>query len=333
MRYVGSDPEAFKGLLAPLSRDTHKYRRGVLCVMAGSDRFTGAAVLCADAASRAGAGYVGIVTTPTCAAIARTCLPSVPAFPFPDRDGALSKDALDLADPFQAKADAFLIGPGLTVGPGTDKLVVKALRRIDKPCIFDADALNCIARFDADRMQILERFCARCGSHRLVLTPHEGEIDRLIALCSSLGLGEFGRWVCPELENQSVFDADVREAAHGDDEGAARTSVAKAVFVAKLLNCIVIGKGPLTVVAAPDKLTFSHLGTPALAKAGTGDVLAGIVSSLVAQGIEPFDASALGVLLHGMAGRRAEERLGERGVRAEDVTAEIAPTMHEFVGR
>ena len=333
MRYRAYDTETFQQMLPKLPFDMHKYRRGVLCVFAGSERFTGAATLCADAALRTGAGYVGLVTTPSSAAVARVRLPSVPVFPCEARDGSLTKDALDLRDPFQCRADAFLIGPGLTVTDGTDKLLVKALKRLEQPCIVDADALNCIARFDADRVQTLERFCARGGSHRLVLTPHGGELDRLIGLCESLGLRSFERWVAPELENQREFDADIDEYANRTGDTGARAAIGKAVFVAKSLNCTLVAKGPLTIVAAPDRLTFSDLGTPALAKAGTGDVLAGIIGSLAAQGVEPFEASALGVYLHGLAGRKAQDAFGERGARAEDVLEAIAPSMKDFLGR
>ena len=111
-----------------------------------------------------------------------------------------------------------------------------------------------------------------------------------------------------------------------------RSYIGKAIAVARTLGSIVVAKGPLTVVVSRDKIYVSDTGTPALAKAGTGDVLTGIIGSLAAQGVEPFDAAVLGVHIHGRAGRLAEREWGQRGVCAEDVIKHISLVMRDFFG-
>jgi NAD(P)H-hydrate epimerase len=113
----------------------------------------------------------------------------------------------------------------------------------------------------------------------LVLTPHAGELKRLL-------------------------DA---------------TGAADAQQLAVMLNAVVVAKGPETHIVSSARNYLSTSGTPALAKAGTGDVLSGVIGSFIAQGVAPFDAAVLGVELHGRAGRLAESRLGRRAVCAEDV--------------
>jgi NAD(P)H-hydrate epimerase len=100
---------------------------------------------------------------------------------------------------------------------------------------------------------------------------------------------------------------------HGHD------TVVVAKDLAAMLNAVVVAKGPVTQVVAVDGSHSSSTGTVALAKAGTGDVLSGMIGSLLAQGMSPFEAAKLGVELHGQAGRLAEQRLGRRSVCAEDL--------------
>jgi ADP-dependent NAD(P)H-hydrate dehydratase / NAD(P)H-hydrate epimerase len=130
------------------------------------------------------------------------------------------------------------------------------------------------------------------ASAPMVLTPHPGE---------------FGR-----LTGRSVSDAD--------DERAARCAEAAARF-----GAVVVLKGARTVVGAADgRLARASFENPALATAGTGDVLAGTIGALLAQGLAPFDAACLGVYLHGAAGERVSERVGDAGLLASDLPLEVA---------
>jgi NAD(P)H-hydrate repair Nnr-like enzyme with NAD(P)H-hydrate dehydratase domain len=96
--------------------------------------------------------------------------------------------------------------------------------------------------------------------------------------------------------------------------------------LAQLLNSVIVAKGPMTRIVSPTQGASSTTGTAALAKAGTGDVLSGIIGSLMAQGISAYEAAILGVEIHGQAGRIAEQKLGRRSVCAEDVI-EAIPTV------
>lgn len=134
-------------------------------------------------------------------------------------------------------------------------------------------------------------FFSAAVSVPLILTPHAGELKHLLA----------------ETGSASVHQ------------------------LATQLNAVVVCKGPETHIITPTQSSVSTTGTPALAKAGTGDVLSGIIGSLLAQGASPYDAAVLGVELHGRAGRLAEERLGRRSVCAEDVVDSIAAALVELV--
>ena len=129
-----------------------------------------------------------------------------------------------------------------------------------------------------------------CFVTPVILTPHAGELKRLY----------------DATETNSV-----EELAHA-------------------LNCIVVAKGPVTRIVSPEQSVSSQAGTAALAKAGTGDVLSGIIGSLLGQGAPPFDAALLGVELHGRAGRVAEQKLGRRSVCAEDLLDALPVVLRDW---
>jgi len=148
---------------------------------------------------------------------------------------------------------------------------------------------------DADALNILAAFCARenrvpTWPANTILTPHAGEMKRLL--------------------------------------DATKTTSAEAL--AQLLDSIIVAKGPTTQIVSPTKSVSSSTGTAALAKAGTGDVLSGIIASLMAQGATPFNAAVLGVEIHSRAGIVAEQKLGKRSVCAEDVIAAIPTVLQQL---
>jgi hydroxyethylthiazole kinase-like uncharacterized protein yjeF len=173
------------------------------------------------------------------------------------------------------------IGPGMPVGPGGRRLVHAALERIEAPIVLDADALNHLAGQ-------LERVAASRG--KVVLTPHPGEAARL------LGVGT------AEIE---------------------RDRVAAVRALAEASRAVVLLKGAGTLIcdgeAADGFVTINPTGNPALATAGAGDVLTGVVAGLLAQGVAAIDAARIGAYLHGLAGDVCKERFGEVGATASDV--------------
>jgi hydroxyethylthiazole kinase-like uncharacterized protein yjeF len=182
------------------------------------------------------------------------------------------------------KADVLAIGPGL----GQSKSIGKrldALFRLDKPMVVDADALNYLASLRA-----WPKFFAA----RAVLTPHPGEMKRLAKL--------IGRHEVPT-----------------DEKG----RIGIAAEAARVFGQVVLLKGHRTVVTDSRKVYINNTGDSSLSKAGAGDVLSGILASLVGQGMNLFDAACAAAHLHGRAGEMAGKRLGRRSVLARDVVDEI----------
>jgi NAD(P)H-hydrate epimerase len=271
-------------LLPPIPRDAHKYTRGSLLVLAGSERFPGAAVLAAHAAARAGAGYVTLAVPEPAAATARAHLLSVPVIAAPADNGTFSANAWEDVRARLTHLDAIVLGPGLTVSPSATAFVRAVLLDVDVPLLLDADALNILGTL------LQQGLSLNTSGKGLLLTPHAGELKRL----------------CDAAE------------------------VSDAQQLAAKLDAVVVAKGPATRVVSPMRDCLLEPGTPALAKAGTGDVLAGIIGSLVAQGATPFDAAMLGVELHGRAGRLAEEMFGRRAVCAEDLLNTLPTTLRRL---
>jgi hydroxyethylthiazole kinase-like uncharacterized protein yjeF len=297
------DDDLAASLLPPRDSRGHKGSFGKLLVIAGSLDYAGAALLVSRAAGRAG---VGLVTL----AVPESLQPLFAAKVVEATTMALPEDDVEEVDPEPSLArildhehDAIVVGPGLRPGLATAELVRLLLAPPGDdppPLVLDAEALRALASVDGwwegDRRPA-------------VLTPHVGEFRRLRA-----GRGD-------------DMDAD------GDlaDDDAAR--IAAATEAAGTWRQVVVLKGARTVVAAPDgRLAVAPFENPALASGGTGDVLAGAIGSLLAQGLEPFDAARLGVYLHGTAGDAGRERFGDAGLLASDLPDGLAVARKRLAG-
>jgi ADP-dependent NAD(P)H-hydrate dehydratase / NAD(P)H-hydrate epimerase len=238
----------------------NKYTAGSVLVVGGSPGFTGAAVLAAEAAFRADAGYVAV---------------AAPAASLPVLETRLTeavKRSLDEVFDAAGRAGALAIGPGL--GRDSGDLVRRLLEDVDLPAVVDADAL-----FD---LEPFER------SSSTVLTPHEGELARLLAKESS--------WV-----REHRLDA-----------------VGLAV---ERFRCVVLLKGPDTLVGAPgEQPVVVSLGPPSLATAGTGDVLTGIVGAFLAKGVDTRLAAIAGAAAQQLAASLVPH---QTGLVASDVIAAL----------
>lgn len=211
----------------------------------------------------------------------------------PELIGLPDAEKLDAIIDSATKADAIAVGPGW--GSSTaNRRTLFALLKLDACLVIDADALNVLSRE--------KRWPATKA--KIVLTPHPGEMKRL---ATTFGLGE--------------FDA-------ADD--VERAAVARKL--AQLSGGIALLKGSRTVVTDGTRVYVNTTGDSSLSKAGTGDVLTGIISSLIGQGMQPFDAACLGAHLHGLAGELAGNRLGPRSVLASDVI-EALPEAISSVGQ
>ena len=274
----------------------HKGSFGKLLVLAGSLDFAGAALLVCRSAGRAGAGLITL-------AVPESLQPLFAARVVETITMALPEDDVEEVEPEQALSrildhdhDALVVGPGLRPGLATTELIRALLARRDDdaavPVLLDAEALRSLATIEA---------WWKAVNRPAVLTPH---------------VGEFGR-----LRTASGRDADADGDLMNDDEARA----AATVDAARAWGQVVVLKGARTVIAAPDgAVAVAPFENPALASAGTGDVLSGTIGSLLAQGVAPFAAARLGVYLHGLAGEAVRARIGDAGLLASDLPDEIA---------
>ncbi len=286
---IGIPPDAPVGAAIGLIRDgvleeiprrvagSNKFTSGRVLVAGGSPGLTGAPCLAALAAARAGAGYVTVCVPASLSLVFESRLLEQMTIALPDSDGGLKPEAIEpLAAAARSHAGALVLGPGLGRAEHTAAFVRGLLDAVSMPVVLDADGLNAFAG-EIDSL----------GGRAAVLTPHEGELGRL------LGVGA------------STISA---RRLHHAREAAARS------------GAVVVLKGNDTLVAAPDgSVAVSPGGTPALATAGTGDVLSGVVAALLAKWIDPFTAACAAVRLHAMAGVHAAVRHGAEGVIASDV--------------
>jgi ADP-dependent NAD(P)H-hydrate dehydratase / NAD(P)H-hydrate epimerase len=289
------DEDAAISLLPKRPARGHKGSFGKLLVIAGSLDYAGAALLVCRAAGRSG---VGLVTL----AVPETLQPLFAAKVVEATTMALPEDDVEEIDPEPALSrildhehDALVVGPGLRPGLATAELVRELIDSAGEerpPLVLDAEALRSLASMDGwwD------------GPRRAaVLTPHAGEFSRLRA----------GSGVAPEADGDLIDDDAARVAAARD--------------AAATWHQVVVLKGARTVVAAPDgEVTIAPFENPALASGGTGDVLAGAIGGLLAQGLTTFAAAQLGVYLHGIAGDGVRERFGDAGLLASDLPDGLA---------
>ena len=273
--------------------DGHKGDFGKLLIVGGAVGYTGAPYLAALAAVRSGCGLVYLGVPEGIWAIeAVKCVSAMP-FPLPDADGMLAVDALAPICERLHSCDVLALGPGLGRSAGTRALVSALLRETERPVVLDADGLNALA---AD-MGALD---ARRG-RTTVLTPHDGELARLLG-------------VSPE-------------------ELAARDRVETARAFAMEHGCVLVRKGHRALTVLPDGTVLENTcGGSALSKGGSGDVLTGLIASLLAQGADAPDAAACGVWLHARAGDILAARSTAYCVTPEDVaSAGLAAAFSETV--
>jgi ADP-dependent NAD(P)H-hydrate dehydratase / NAD(P)H-hydrate epimerase len=264
----------------PRRPDAHKGDFGRVLAVAGSVGKSGAAVLCGTAALRAGAGLVTVATPAEVQPVVAAARAELMTEPLPaDR---LAR-CLELA----AGADAVVLGPGL--GTGARGLARGLAAAVAVPLAIDADGLNALAPASAH---------AWPRARATVLTPHPGEMARLLGLTT----------------------AEVQ---------ADRLAAARAL--AGTTGAVVVLKGQRTVVARPDGFAaVNPTGNPGLAKGGTGDVLAGIVGALLARGCDAWTAAVAAVFVHGRAGDLAAARTGVESLLAGDVVDALGEAIRSL---
>ena len=289
--------ELARDLLPARPKDGHKGTFGKLLIAAGCEKYRGAPLLAARGAFRAGAGLVTSAVPSTLRLGISIALPEATYLdvskwwfgeqPDPSIDsGQLTAVSAHPIRQSASQYDALLVGPGL--GDADDFITTLFPANGDAPdvsTLIDADGLNALSRLD----NWWERLPAHC-----VLTPHPAEMARLMGIPLA------------ELLEQDRIET--------------------ALAQAKQWHQVVLFKGAYTVVAAPDgRATLLPFANPVLSVGGSGDVLSGVIATLLGQGLDPYDAARLGGALHGLAGERSGQKAGL-------LASEIADLLPEAMG-
>ncbi|HSJ54668.1 MAG TPA: NAD(P)H-hydrate dehydratase [Anaerolineae bacterium] len=295
--------EAVGGWLPERPALSHKGTFGRVLVVAGSVNYVGAAALAGSGAQRVGAGLVTMALPGPIQAAVAANLAEATFLLLPHDMGVVSSGAVQVVRERMGEYDALLLGPGLSQEDETVAFVQAFLglhrrerrgrlgfvdrteaegeeRPAPPPLIVDADGLNALARTDG---------WSQALPPGTILTPHPGEMARLVG--------------------GDVTTAEIQ----ADRDGTARR-------MAQEWGAVIVLKGALTVVAAPDgRVMIVPFANSGLATAGTGDVLAGAIAGLRAQGLDAFEAAVAGAYVHGLAGELARDELGEMGMVAGDL--------------
>lgn len=294
------EPADLTNFLMPLPANIDKYSRGSALIVAGSAAYPGAAIMAAKSAARAGAGYVAVAAPSACANLIRMALPSVPVIDIPsDSRGAFGAAASKAVCEVARKFSCVLCGPGITTAAGCLD-VVNGLMALDVPLILDADALNCLSKVAIGGIDQTPELYRREAP--LILTPHYRELGRL------------------------VDDAGVV------DLGTAIDAAQRILWAGGSSDMVIVAKGPTTAIVGVEKVLLPQAGPAALATAGSGDVLAGILAGSVALAARELDdpwelLCAYAVNVHSYTGFAAAAQLGDRSVIATDLIDFIGPAM------
>ena len=286
------EAEEVADVFPPRDPNAHKGTFGHVLVLAGSVGKTGAAAMCSLSALRIGAGLVTLALPESLNDAMEAKLTEVMTEPLPEtEERTVAAQALDRILTLAEGKAVLAMGPGLSTHPSTAQLVRELLGLVRIPMVVDADAINVLAH----QPEALGRAAAP-----LVLTPHPGELSRLLSI---------GR--------EEVLEK--------------RIPIAQKV--AESFNLHLVLKGARTLIADPKGQVFINpTGNPGMASGGTGDVLTGMITGLIAQGVEPGKAAQAGVYLHGLAGDLAAEELGQEALIASDLIDRLPKAIQMLKG-
>lgn len=270
--------------LKPRKPDAHKGDFGRVCIIGGCIGMSGAPALAGRAALRAGAGLVRVAIPKSILPIVASIEPSYTTIPLAeDSAGKISAKAINTILDAANENDCLAFGPGIGTSGGIQSILETLLQQENLRMVIDADGLNNLSKI---------KNWPRVTSHQsratgLILTPHPGEMKRLWS-------GLFREPLPSERQKQ-------------------------AGTLANRTKTVVALKGAGTVVTDGQKVYINKTGNPGMATAGSGDVLAGVITALIGQGLSNFDAAVLGVYIHGLAGDIAAEKYGQISLIATDI--------------
>ncbi|QDT02521.1 ATP-dependent (S)-NAD(P)H-hydrate dehydratase [Rubripirellula lacrimiformis] len=272
--------------------DAHKGNFGRVMLVGGSRGMSGSIALSSMAALKTGSGLVTAAVPDRCLETVASFHPCMMVVPLADdAQGRFATEAA-LALPAKLKPlDAIACGPGMTMAAGSVRIVERLLQTTALPRVLDADAINVLALMDWPAPENVQ------SSGRLVLTPHPGELHRLTG-------------VPPSDREQQISIAQI---------------------LAERTGAVIVVKGGPTVVVSGDQRWTNTTGNPGMATGGSGDVLTGVITSLLGQKMDPWDATRLGVWVHGRAGDLAAAQHGEAGMTALDILEQLPHVIRQCV--
>ena len=263
--------------------DSSKFDYGRVVIVAGSRGMAGAAALSSMAALRSGAGLVEVIVPDSIQTTVASFDPCLMTHGLPeDNEGRFALSALAHIHKRCKRADVVALGPGLGRSDALVEIVHDLWQTLSVPAVIDADALWALAQ--NTEWQKVKHAGVR------VLTPHAGELQYLLGDNPSRRLSQPRK----DLEHA-------------------------AIRLAKEVGVVIVLKGPASLVTDGTTNTYNETGNPGMATAGTGDVLTGIITALVAQQLGIFDAARLGTWIHGAAGDAARIECGEYSLTASQV--------------
>ncbi len=278
-----STSEITQHIVAPLVPERpssgHKGTFGHVFIIAGSQGYSGAAVLCGLGALRSGAGLVTVGLPRSLGEMSDKGLPEAMTFPLLEtNEHTVAIAALEGAYEFSASMDAVVIGPGLSQHTKTREFILTFIEECTVPLVIDADGLNALQ----GNIEILAKRKAPT-----LVTPHPGEMARLTGLTTK----------------DIQADREAIAVKHAKEWGC---------------TVVLKGQGTI-VASEHGQCRINTTGNPGMATGGAGDILAGLTGGLIAQGLSMTDAATLGVYLHGLAGDLAAAELTEPGLMSSDI--------------
>lgn len=269
--------------------DAHKGMLGRVLLIGGSRGMAGSITLSSIAAMKTGSGLVSAAVPDRCLETVASFHPCLMTIPLSnDCDGRFSLGATADLLPHLKLLDAIGCGPGMTSQPGSMR-IIEYLLQATSPRVFDADAISVL------KLLNWPDSIGRSDFGPLILTPHPGELQRLVGVSSK--------------DRPAQLDA--------------------ASQLARSTGCVIVVKGGPTVVVDGNQTWTNSTGNPGMATGGSGDILTGVVTSLLGQALSPWDAARLGVWIHGRAGDMAAAKYGQSGMTAWEIVEFLAPAIGE----
>ncbi len=285
------DYELASSFIPQRNQNSHKGTFGKMLMITGSSMYPGAGHLSLEAALRSGVGYVTYLGEKSMCDSLVTKLPE--AIYKPCDVSYIDDNLLDEIITLASKSSAILIGSGCPASEGLYLIVERLLSESGAPIILDAGAISTLKSDEGYSVSLIKN-----AKRKVILTPHPMELSRLLGITL-------------------------------DEVNENRLIVARSF--ARQNNCILVLKGAATIVTDGVKTYINSSGSSALAKAGSGDVLAGFLAGVSAYSADPLTASALSVYFHGLAGDTLAKFLSEFGVIPSDLPREIARQLSKAI--